>query len=126
MILGCSTLYWCTTSKASTAAQEVLADDRHCLPDMPCWLFVCAGGEEQVGKASLRHWRQHHARAVQEQQRILADCMPRFPQARSRSKKRNIRCKLFWAYEWVFGVGNKKLLYDDWFMILTCLTSAGE
>ncbi|KAL0053598.1 hypothetical protein WJX82_008133 [Trebouxia sp. C0006] len=50
-----------------------------------------AGVEEQVGKASLRHWRQHHARAVQEQQRILADCMPRFPQARSRSKKRNIR-----------------------------------
>ncbi|KAL0017893.1 hypothetical protein WJX77_002793 [Trebouxia sp. C0004] len=52
----------------------------------------CAAGlEEQAGKASLRHCRQQHARAVQEQQRILADCMPRLPKARSCSKKRKIR-----------------------------------
>ncbi|KAA6419786.1 MAG: hypothetical protein FRX49_10319 [Trebouxia sp. A1-2] len=50
-----------------------------------------AGLEEQVGKASLRHCHQQHARALQEQQRILADCMPHLPQACSRSKKRKIR-----------------------------------
>jgi len=102
VILGCSTLNWCNASKASTAAQELLADHRHHLRDWPCWLFVCTGLEEQVGKASMRQWRQQHARAVQEQQLILADCMPCLPKARSRSKNRKIRCKLFQAYEYVY------------------------
>ncbi len=77
-------------------------DERHYLRDLSCYLFVCTGLEEQVGKASLRHCRQQHARAVQEQQRILADCMPRFHKAHSRSKKRKIRCRLFVAYECIF------------------------